>query len=137
MSVNWQSPNYKPPALFSDLIGASHAEGRRLFEHGASRLVCTNSYEREGWDEAEQWAKYSALVDECNANWTYCNGGTGVVIIAPADIAAINALFAEADSKPGLGVQDSAGLWDNELDYEYAIEDDYEWIRMGGAGGQW
>lgn len=61
---------------------------------------------------------------------THYEGGTGVVIITLADLAAI---LEEANAKPGLGVQDSAGLMDYD-DREFgSIEDDYEWIRMGGA----
>lgn len=41
--------------------------------------------------------------------WTHYEGGTGVVIITPDDL---DALIDEVYGKPGLGVDDSAGLFD-------------------------
>lgn len=50
------------------------------------------------------------------------------VIVTDADL---DALLDEVYGKPGLGVEGSAGLFDDDARYDGSIEDDYDWIRGG------
>lgn len=54
-------------------------------------------------------------------------------LIAPATDDDLEALIDEVYGKPGLGVEDSAGLFDERYDarYDGSIEDDHDWIRGG------